>query len=156
MGPEKDLDRLEAEPQPLELKISVHSRMRKSFLDDMDVSGMAKKMIWWKHEQHQQHFRPAHLPPHLIVSQEEVVNLSSICMVSCPAVASYLNPTSQNRAYRLGTVATPQCQAPQSLRCFFQAMDTVHRLINHRGCQMGGVNIRECILKGRDHLSTLS
>jgi hypothetical protein len=46
MGPEEDLDKLETGPQPLELKISVCSRMRKSFLDDMDVSGMAKKMIW--------------------------------------------------------------------------------------------------------------
>jgi hypothetical protein len=153
MGAGEYLHELEDGLQPLELKISIHSRMRKSFLDDMDVSGMAKKMIWWKHFHHQQHFRPAHLPKHLIVSHEEVVNLSGKCMGSCPAVASYLNPTSQNRAYRLGTVAHP-CQAPQSLRCFFPAMDAVHRLINHHGCRMGGVNIRECIL--RDHLSVLS
>jgi hypothetical protein len=91
MGAGKDLHELE---DGLELKISVHSRMRKSFLDDMYVSGMAKKMICWKHVQHQQHFRPAHLPQHLIVSQEEVVNLSGKCMGSFPAVASYLNPTS--------------------------------------------------------------
>jgi hypothetical protein len=150
----KSLHELEDGLQPLVLKISVHSRMRKSLLDNMDVSGVAKKMIWWKH---QQHFRPAQSPQRLIVPQEEVVTMSGKCMESCPPVASYLNPTWQNRAYRLGTVATPhQGQAPQAPRCFFQAMDTVHRLTNHHGYRMGDVNIRECILKGRDHLSTLS